>query len=77
MFHLREIYILFKWNRYNFYRIVSLSLPVYLAETVHPEVRGSLGMMPATLGNTGVMLSYILGFWLDWSQLSLAGAVRF
>jgi hypothetical protein len=21
------------------------------------------------------MLSYILGFWLDWSQLSLAGAV--
>jgi hypothetical protein len=40
---------------------VSLSLPVYLAETIHPEVRGTLGMMPATLGNTGVMLSYILG----------------
>jgi hypothetical protein len=32
-------------------------------------------MMPATLGNSGVMLSYILGFWLNWSQLSLAGAV--
>ena len=58
------------------FRIVSLSLPVYLAETIHPEVRGSLGMMPATLGNTGVMLSYILGFWLNWSHLSLAGAVN-
>ena len=33
-------------------------------------------MMPATLGNIGVMLSYILGFWFDWSQLSLAGAVN-
>ena len=55
---------------------MSLSLPVYLAETIHPEVRGSLGMMPATLGNTGVMLSYILGFWLNWSHLSLAGAVN-
>jgi facilitated trehalose transporter len=58
-----------------YFRIVSLSLPVYLAETIHPEVRGTLGMLPATLGNSGVMLVYILGFWLDWSQLSLAGAV--
>jgi facilitated trehalose transporter len=55
--------------------IVSLSLPVYLAEAIHPEVRGTLGLLPTSLGNAGVMLCYILGFWLDWSKLSLAGAV--
>ena len=55
--------------------IVSLSLPVYLAEAIHPEVRGTLGLVPTSLGNAGVMMCYIFGFWLDWSQLSLAGAV--
>ena len=30
--------------------IVSLSLPVYLAEAIHPEVRGVLGLLPTTLG---------------------------
>ena len=31
--------------------IVSLSLPVYLAEAIHPEVRGILGLLPTTIGN--------------------------
>ena len=30
--------------------IVSLSLPVYLAEAIHPEVRGILGLLPTTIG---------------------------
>ena len=55
--------------------MISLSLPVYLAEAIHPEVRGTLGLLPTSLGNAGVMLCYILGFWLDWSHLSLAGSV--
>lgn len=33
--------------------ILSLSLPVYLGETVQPEVRGTLGLLPTALGNTG------------------------
>ena len=41
--------------------IVSLSMPVYLAETIHPEVRGTLGLLPTTFGNGGVMLCYVLG----------------
>ena len=48
---------------------------MYLAETIHPEVRGTLGLLPTTLGNGGVMLCYILGFWLDWSYLALVSAV--
>ena len=55
-----------------FYQII---LQVYLAETIHPEVRGTLGLLPTTLGNGGVMLCYILGFWLDWSYLALVSAV--
>lgn len=33
--------------------ILSLSLPVYLGETLRPEVRGTLGLLPTALGNTG------------------------
>ena len=55
--------------------ILSLAAPVYLAEAIHPEVRGTLGLVPTSLGNVGIMMCYILGFWLDWSHLSLAGSV--
>ena len=55
--------------------IVSLSMPVYLAETIHPEVRGTLGLLPTTFGNGGVMLCYVLGFWLGWSHLALVSAI--
>ena len=48
---------------------------VYLAEAIQPEVRGVLGILPTTLGNGGVMLCYILGFWLDWSYLALVSSV--
>lgn len=30
--------------------VASLALPVYLAETVQPEVRGTLGLLPTTIG---------------------------
>lgn len=33
--------------------IASLALPVYLGETVQPEVRGTLGLLPTFLGNIG------------------------
>lgn len=55
--------------------MISLSLPVYLAEAIHPEVRGTLGLLPTSLGNGGVMLCYVCGFFLNWSQLSLVGAI--
>ena len=51
------------------------NIPVYLAETIHPEVRGRLGMLPTTLGNMGVLICYACGAWMDWSQLSLVSAV--
>jgi hypothetical protein len=33
--------------------VVSLCFPVYLGETLQPEVRGMLGLLPTTLGNVG------------------------
>lgn len=33
--------------------IASLSLPVYLGETIQPEVRGTLGLLPTAFGNIG------------------------
>lgn len=38
--------------------IASLSLPVYLGETVQAEVRGTLGLLPTAFGNIGKCLSY-------------------
>jgi facilitated trehalose transporter len=34
--------------------VTSLALPVYMGETLQPEVRGSLGLMPTVLGNGGM-----------------------
>jgi len=33
--------------------VSSLTLPVYLGETIQPEVRGTLGLMPTVFGNIG------------------------
>ncbi|XP_018905127.2 trehalose transporter 1-like protein isoform X3 [Bemisia tabaci] len=55
--------------------IASLALPVYLGETVLPEVRGMLGLLPTTLGNIGILLCYVAGAYLDWSMLAFAGAL--
>ncbi|XP_014087057.2 facilitated trehalose transporter Tret1 isoform X1 [Bactrocera oleae] len=53
--------------------IASLSLPVYLGETVQPEVRGSLGLLPTAFGNIGILLCFVAGSYFDWSQLAFLG----
>lgn len=53
--------------------IASLSLPVYLSETVQPEVRGMLGLMPTTLGNAGILLCFAMGKFLEWNTLAMLG----
>lgn len=53
--------------------IASLSLPVYLGETVQPEVRGTLGLLPTAFGNIGILLCFVAGKYLDWSGLAFLG----
>lgn len=52
----------------------SLAFPVYLGETIQPEVRGALGLLPTAFGNTGILLAFLVGTYLDWSQLAYFGA---
>ena len=54
--------------------IASLSLPVYLGETIQAEVRGTLGLLPTAFGNTGILLCFVAGMYLDWRNLALLGA---
>lgn len=54
--------------------IGSLAFPVYLGEAIQPEVRGTLGLFPTVIGNTGILICYVAGKYLDWSQLAYLGA---
>lgn len=54
--------------------VVSLAFPVYLGETIQPEVRGALGLLPTAFGNTGILLAFFVGSYLDWSKLAFFGA---
>lgn len=55
--------------------ITSLTLPVYLAETMQPEVRGSLGLLPTALGNIGILVCFLSGTFYEWRILALIGAI--
>ncbi|XP_072944070.1 facilitated trehalose transporter Tret1-like isoform X2 [Epargyreus clarus] len=52
----------------------SLAFPVYLGETLQPEVRGALGLLPTAFGNTGILLAFFIGSYLNWSHLAYLGA---
>lgn len=54
--------------------IASLAFPVYLGETIQPEIRGALGLLPTAFGNTGILLAFFVGSLMDWSKLAFFGA---
>jgi facilitated trehalose transporter len=55
--------------------IASLTLPVYLGETLQPEVRGTLGLLPTAFGNTGILLCFLMGSLLQWRGIAGVGAL--
>lgn len=55
--------------------IASLALPVYLGETIQPEVRGTLGLLPTAFGNVGILISFVVGTYVSWSKLAWLGVV--
>ncbi|GBP39806.1 Facilitated trehalose transporter Tret1 [Eumeta japonica] len=54
--------------------IGSLAFPVYLGEVLQSEVRGALGLLPTAFGNIGILLAFLAGAYLNWSQLAFLGA---
>lgn len=55
--------------------IASLTLPVYLGETIQPEVRGILGLLPTAFGNGGIVLCFSAGSYLAWNELAYLGVI--
>lgn len=53
--------------------VASLALPVYLGETIQPEVRGTLGLLPTALGNIGILVCFVAGNYLPWNHLAMVG----
>ncbi|KAH8398942.1 hypothetical protein KR222_000152, partial [Zaprionus bogoriensis] len=54
--------------------IATVSVPVYLGEVLHQQVRGTLGLMPTLVGNLGIMMCYVVGAYTTWRNLALVGA---
>lgn len=55
--------------------LATLTLPVYLVETVQPEVRGVLGLLPMTFGNIGILICFVYGIFVEWKMLAAIGIV--
>lgn len=55
--------------------LLTLTLPVYLGETIQPEIRGILGLLPTTIGNGGILICYLVGSYVNWWWLAYVGAI--
>ncbi|MPC36843.1 facilitated trehalose transporter Tret1-like [Portunus trituberculatus] len=55
--------------------IVSLVTPVYISEIAHPEIRGCLCSVAKLTTNVGMLMSFLLGVYLDWRQLAMVASI--
>ncbi|MCL4136053.1 UNVERIFIED_CONTAM: hypothetical protein GTU68_054125 [Idotea baltica] len=55
--------------------VVSLVTPVYISEIAHPEIRGGLCSVAKLAANVGMLLSFLLGVYLDWRKLAIVASV--
>ncbi|XP_068737627.1 solute carrier family 2, facilitated glucose transporter member 8-like isoform X1 [Montipora capricornis] len=55
--------------------MVSLSVPVYIAEIVPARLRGMLGSVNQLAVTGGLLLSYVMGAIVNWRWLALIGAM--
>lgn len=51
--------------------IVSMVTQVYISEIASPEIRGFLSAVQKISGHFGILISYLLGAYLDWRQLAM------
>ena len=50
--------------------IISLVTPVYISEIAHPQIRGCLCSMAKLAAHMGMLLSFIIGGYVNWRQLA-------
>ncbi|GER46509.1 major facilitator superfamily protein [Striga asiatica] len=53
--------------------IISYTVPVYIAEIAPQNLRGGLGSVNQLSVTIGIMLSYLLGLFVDWRLLAVLG----
>ncbi|KAL3640879.1 hypothetical protein CASFOL_015847 [Castilleja foliolosa] len=53
--------------------IISYTVPVYIAEIAPQNLRGALGSVNQLSVTIGIMLSYLLGLFVDWRLLAILG----
>ncbi|KAH8298404.1 hypothetical protein KR044_001947, partial [Drosophila immigrans] len=55
--------------------VATLAMPVFLGETIHPLIRGILGLMPTLVGKLGLLLCFVVGSFTTWDQLAFVCAL--
>lgn len=52
---------------------MTLTIPnVYIVEVTDPQYRGVLGVLPNLFCQLGIFITYVVGQFLDWSQMAFA-----
>ena len=54
---------------------VMTTATIYIVEIASTDMRGVLGCFIQFMGTLGILLAFILGYWLNWWQLAAASAV--
>ncbi|KAK7071766.1 hypothetical protein SK128_004715 [Halocaridina rubra] len=55
--------------------VIAVVTPVYISEIAHPDIRGCLCALAKLSGSIGMLISYLLGAFLNWRQLATVSAV--
>ena len=55
--------------------IIAVVTPVYISEIAHPDIRGCLCALSKLSSNIGMLLSYLLGAFLNWRELATVTAL--
>uniref|UniRef100_A0A6A7FUH1 Facilitated trehalose transporter Tret1-like isoform X2 n=3 Tax=Hirondellea gigas TaxID=1518452 RepID=A0A6A7FUH1_9CRUS len=55
--------------------VIALVSPVYISEIAHPEIRGCLCSLAKLAGHVGMLLSFIVGGYVNWRQLAMIAAI--
>ena len=55
--------------------IISVVTPIYISEIAHPDIRGCLCSFSKMNSNVGMLISYLLGAFMNWRQLATVTAI--
>ena len=54
---------------------VMTTATIYIVEVASTDMRGVLGCFIQFMGTLGILLTFIMGYWLNWWQLAAASII--